>query len=247
MTQPTALIFLNDPDRSAQAANRLADVGVRSMTAASPRQVGAMCDAEEPSLLVVEGSLAPEPGLELVRWLRRGGVSCPVLFMCGSKVEAASLKELHELRPFVACQVVDAAVVEYFLGYADASLETASEEKAAYSCCNFRGATVDESLALLRLNHCFLPPLLFIETVCTLFVVLLLLRKTLETLFLFTPTPLVFSKTETLKTERFFSALFLCISPSLFLLDATLFPADACVHSTSMSSPDALNRTSRTL
>ncbi|MBH24330.1 MAG: hypothetical protein CMH57_07760 [Myxococcales bacterium] len=115
---------MNDPDRSAQAANRLADVGVRSMTAASPRQVGAMCDAEEPSLLVVEGSLAPEPGLELVRWLRRGGVSCPVLFMCGSKVEAASLKELHELRPFVACQVVDAAVVEYFLGYADASLET---------------------------------------------------------------------------------------------------------------------------
>ncbi|MEO1271072.1 MAG: DUF4388 domain-containing protein [Myxococcota bacterium] len=115
MGQPTALIFLNDQDRAAQAANCLAKVGVRAMTAASPRHVGVMYDTDKPDLLVVEGSLAPQPGLELVQWLRRGGVSCPVLFMCGSDVEVASHSGLHELRPFVACCTIDTGVVEYFL------------------------------------------------------------------------------------------------------------------------------------
>ena len=108
MRTRNAIVFL-DPEAAQAAEAWLEAAGFQSHHARCAREVGKLCDQHEASVVVLEGPLAAaRSGVDVAGWLRKAGVTCPVLFHCGSHVEVHALTGEQHLRPFDAVTTFDA-------------------------------------------------------------------------------------------------------------------------------------------
>ena len=108
MQSKNAIVYLGEEARQAAAA-WLEAAGFVTHHARCSREVGKLCDAYEPQVIVLEGPFGRDgSGVEVATWLRKAGVECPVLFHCGSSVETHALAGEEQLRPFDAVTSFDA-------------------------------------------------------------------------------------------------------------------------------------------
>ena len=100
MHSNNAIVYLDD-DIYQDAHVWLEAMGYVPHRARSQRDVGRLCDAYRPAVVVLEGPLSSDgEGVHLATWLRRGHLACPILFRCGSQIESRALESETNLGPF---------------------------------------------------------------------------------------------------------------------------------------------------